>query len=62
MVHKVEQNTDWKSRYLDALKDLEQREQGWAQSEELLRQEKRELEKLIHKVSQQLEAPRSFVE
>lgn len=55
MVHKVEQNTDWKSRYLDALKDLEQREQGWAQSEELLRKEKRELEKLILKVTQQLE-------
>jgi diguanylate cyclase len=37
MLHKVEQNTDWKSRYQDVLKDLEEREQGWAQSEELLR-------------------------
>jgi len=37
MLHKVEQNTDWKSRYQDVLKDLEKREQGWAQSEELLR-------------------------
>ncbi|MDH3629805.1 MAG: diguanylate cyclase [Gammaproteobacteria bacterium] len=37
MLHKVEQNSDWKSRYQDALKDLEAREQGWVQSEELLR-------------------------
>jgi len=37
MQHKVEQNTDWKSRYQDVLKDLEERELGWAQSEELLR-------------------------
>ena len=37
MQHNVEQNTDWKSRYQDVLKDLEEREQGWAQSEELLR-------------------------
>lgn len=37
MLHKVEQNTDWKSRYQDVLKDLEEREQGWAQSEKLLR-------------------------
>ena len=37
MLHKVEQNTDWKSRYQDALKGLEVREQGWAQTEELLR-------------------------
>ena len=37
MLHKVEQNTDWKSRYQDVLRDLEEREQVWVQSEELLR-------------------------
>jgi len=38
MLHKVEQNTDWKSRYQDAVKDLEAREQAWVESEALLRQ------------------------
>ncbi len=37
MLHKVDQNTDWKSRYQDVLKDLETREQQWVQCEALLR-------------------------
>ncbi|MDH3636020.1 MAG: diguanylate cyclase [Gammaproteobacteria bacterium] len=37
MLHEVEQNTDWESRYQDALKDLEAREQQWVQCETLLR-------------------------
>ncbi len=37
MLHKVEQNTDWKSRYQDVLEDLELREQEWAQTQLLLR-------------------------
>ena len=37
MLHEVEQNTDWESRYQDALKELEAREQRWVQCEALLR-------------------------
>ena len=37
MLHEVEQHTDWESRYQDALKELEAREQQWAQRESLLR-------------------------
>jgi diguanylate cyclase len=37
MLNKAEQNTDWESRYQAVLKDLEAREQQWAQSEALLR-------------------------
>lgn len=37
MLHKVEENTDWKSKYQDVLNDLEVREREWVQIEELLR-------------------------
>ena len=37
MLHEVEQNTDWESRYQDALRELEAREQQWVQCEALLR-------------------------
>ncbi len=37
MLHKVEENTDWRSKYQHVLKDLELREQEWSQVEVLLR-------------------------
>lgn len=37
MLHKMEENTDWKSKYQDTLKDLEARELEWEQIEALLR-------------------------
>jgi hypothetical protein len=37
MLHKVEENTDWKSKYQDVLNDIELREREWLQIEELLR-------------------------
>lgn len=37
MLHKVEENTDWKSKYQDTLKDLELREHEWTRIEALLR-------------------------
>ncbi len=37
MLHKVEENTDWESKYQDAHKNLELREHEWTQVEELLR-------------------------
>ncbi len=37
MLHKVEENTDWRSKYQDTLKDLEARELEWEQIEALLR-------------------------
>ena len=37
MLHNIQQNTDWKSKYQDVLDDLEARELEWTQIEELLR-------------------------
>jgi len=37
MLHKLEENTDWRSKYQDTLKDLEARELEWEQIEALLR-------------------------
>ncbi|MDH3390039.1 MAG: hypothetical protein OEN02_19300, partial [Gammaproteobacteria bacterium] len=37
MLHKVQENTDWRSKYQDAIKDLEARELEWEQIEALLR-------------------------
>ena len=37
MLHKVEENTDWKSKYQGVINDLEARELEWSQIEELLR-------------------------
>ncbi len=37
MLHKVEENNDWKSKYQDALRDIEAREQQWNEIEALLR-------------------------
>jgi diguanylate cyclase len=37
MLHKVEENTDWKSKYQDVLNDLEARELEWTEIEDLLR-------------------------
>ena len=37
MLHKVEDNNDWKSKYQDALRDIEAREQEWSEIETLLR-------------------------
>jgi diguanylate cyclase len=37
MLNKLEENTDWKSKYQDVLDDLEVREREWMQIEELLR-------------------------
>ncbi len=37
MLHKVEENSDWKSKYQDALATLDQREQEWSEVEALLR-------------------------
>ncbi|MDH3761686.1 MAG: GGDEF domain-containing protein [Gammaproteobacteria bacterium] len=37
MLHKVEENTDWRSKYQDTLRQLEARELEWEQIEALLR-------------------------
>ena len=37
MLHKLEENTDWRSKYQDALKQLEAREHEWEGIENLLR-------------------------
>jgi len=37
MLHKVQENTDWKSKYQDAIKDIEARELEWERIEVLLR-------------------------
>ncbi|MCP4284773.1 MAG: hypothetical protein GY792_10030, partial [Gammaproteobacteria bacterium] len=37
MLHKVEENTDWRSKYQDTLTELEAREIEWEQIEALLR-------------------------
>jgi nicotinamide riboside kinase len=37
MLHKLEENTDWKSKYQDTLRELETREQDWERIEALLR-------------------------
>ena len=37
MLHNIQQNTDWKSKYQEVLDDLEARELEWTQIEELLR-------------------------
>ena len=37
MLHKVEENTDWRSKYQDTLRDLEARELEWEKIEALLR-------------------------
>jgi diguanylate cyclase len=37
MLHNIQQNTDWKSKYQDVLDDLGARELEWTQIEELLR-------------------------
>jgi len=37
MLHKLEENTDWRSKYQDALKQLEARELEWESIEKLLR-------------------------
>ena len=37
MLHKLEENTDWKSKYQDAVKDIEARELEWEKIEGLLR-------------------------
>ena len=37
MLHKVEESTDWKSKYQDVIEDLEARELGWTKIEDLLR-------------------------
>ena len=37
MLHKVEENTDWRSKYQDTLKQLEARELEWEEIEALLR-------------------------
>ena len=37
MLHKLEENTDWRSKYQDALEQMEARELEWDNIENLLR-------------------------